>query len=34
LIGEDSYSDGEMFAAHRIKKVDPADIPALFHQSA
>jgi hypothetical protein len=34
LTGEDSYSDGQMFAPHRIKKVDPADVPALYHLPA
>jgi hypothetical protein len=34
LIGEDSYSDGEMFRSDRIQKLDAADVPAEFFQRA
>ena len=31
LSGEDSYSDGTMFAAERIRKVAPDEVPESFH---
>jgi hypothetical protein len=34
LIGEDSYSDGDMFSSDRIRKLDPSEIPAAFLASA
>jgi hypothetical protein len=30
LVGEDSYADGAMFSAERIRKLAPAEIPAAF----
>ncbi|MCB0995600.1 MAG: hypothetical protein KDB21_10945 [Acidimicrobiales bacterium] len=31
FIGEDSYSEGSMFAPERIRRVAPEDIPDVFH---
>ena len=31
LSGEDSYSDGTMFASDRIRKLAPDEIPEAFH---
>ena len=30
LVGEDSYADGSMFSAERIRKLDPEEVPAAF----
>jgi hypothetical protein len=34
LVGEDSYADGSMFSADRIRKLAPDEVPAAFLASA
>lgn len=34
LIGEDSYTDGQMFSADKIRKLAPEEVPELYYQTA